>query len=145
MGSISITVGGMACGSGAARRGRGGWGKTTPVIGGGGVFSPPRPGGACGEKPFSSPGGLLGVVRVGARWGRVGGAPRRLPRLHRRKGRWLAVAGRPAKTLLQHVRAGSFRPARHAQLLAEADLPWVGLAKLQAAFRGAASGPERDA
>jgi len=55
------------------------------------------------------------------------------------------VAGRPAKTLLQHVREGSFRPARHAQLLAEADLPWVGLAQLQAAFRGAVSGPERDA
>lgn len=30
---------------------------------------------------------------------------------------------RPAKTLAQHVGAGTFRPARHGRLLAGADLP----------------------
>jgi phage terminase large subunit-like protein len=55
------------------------------------------------------------------------------------------VAGRPPKTLLQLVREASFRPGRHAHLLAGADLPWSAFARLQAAFRGAPSEGERDA
>jgi phage terminase large subunit-like protein len=55
------------------------------------------------------------------------------------------VAGRPPKTLLEHVRAGTFRPARHAQLLAGEDLPFVAFSGLQARFRRAASESERDA
>jgi phage terminase large subunit-like protein len=55
------------------------------------------------------------------------------------------VAGRPAKTLLEHVRQGTFRPGRHGHLLAGPDLPWPALARLQSAFRAATSEAEREA
>jgi phage terminase large subunit-like protein len=55
------------------------------------------------------------------------------------------MAGRPAKTLPEHVRDGTFRARRHHQLLAGPDLPWAGFARLQQRFRRASSEPERRA
>jgi phage terminase large subunit-like protein len=55
------------------------------------------------------------------------------------------VAGRPPKTLLAHVRERSFRPHRHAHLLAEADLPFPVLAREQERYRRARSAEERAA
>jgi hypothetical protein len=55
------------------------------------------------------------------------------------------MAGRPPKTLAEHVRAGSFRVGRHAHLLAGPELPWPALAQIQAAYRRATSEAERDA
>jgi hypothetical protein len=53
------------------------------------------------------------------------------------------VAGRPAKSLLEHVRDGSFRPNRHHELLAGDRLRWKSLQRLQDAYRDAASDEER--
>jgi phage terminase large subunit-like protein len=57
------------------------------------------------------------------------------------------MAGRPAKTLPEHVRDGTFRARReaHRSLLAAAALPWPGFAVLQERFRRASSEPERRA
>jgi phage terminase large subunit-like protein len=57
------------------------------------------------------------------------------------------MAGRPAKTLVQHVREGTFRGRRepHRSLLLAAPLPWPGFAVLQERFRRASSEPERRA
>lgn len=54
---------------------------------------------------------------------------------------------RPARSLEQHVRQGSFRARRHHQLLAREPLPaeWPGFAVLQARYRAATSEPERAA
>src|SRR5439155_26870768 len=61
--------------------------------------------------------------------------------------RLVEVAGRPAKTLVQHVQEGTFRARRdtHRCLLIGAPLPWAGFAQLQARFRRASSEPERRA
>jgi phage terminase large subunit-like protein len=55
--------------------------------------------------------------------------------------------GRPAKTLQQHVREGTFRArrARHMALLAGPPLPWPVFASLQAQFAQTRSEPERRA
>jgi phage terminase large subunit-like protein len=53
--------------------------------------------------------------------------------------------GRPAKTLAAHVLEGTFRSRRHHRLLAGAELPWSGLAVIQARFRAATSEAERRA
>jgi len=55
------------------------------------------------------------------------------------------VAGRPAKTLAQHVRDGTFRGRRHRTLLLGEALPWPGFAALQERFRRASSELERRA
>jgi phage terminase large subunit-like protein len=55
------------------------------------------------------------------------------------------VAGRPPKSLAEHVRDATFRSSRHAGLLAGPDLPWPGLALIQHRFRAATSTPERSA
>jgi phage terminase large subunit-like protein len=57
------------------------------------------------------------------------------------------MAGRPTKTLAQHVREGTFRARRetHRLLLPAAPLPWPGFAVLQERFRRASSEPERRA
>src|SRR5437764_15251566 len=57
------------------------------------------------------------------------------------------MSGRPAKSLAQLVRDGSFRARRAQQraLLAGPDLPYPGFAILQARFRRATSEPERRA
>jgi phage terminase large subunit-like protein len=57
------------------------------------------------------------------------------------------MAGRPAKTLAEHVREGTFRARRetHRSLLPDAALPWQGFAVLQERFRRASSEPERRA
>lgn len=54
---------------------------------------------------------------------------------------------RPARTLEQHIRQGSFRARRHHQLLAGQALPaeWRVFAGLQARYRSATSDPERAA
>jgi phage terminase large subunit-like protein len=53
------------------------------------------------------------------------------------------MAGRPPKTLAQHVRDGSFRSRRYFPLLAGVDLPWPGFALLQTRFRAATSEREQ--
>jgi phage terminase large subunit-like protein len=55
------------------------------------------------------------------------------------------MAGRPAKTLAQHVRDGTFRGRRHRALLLGEALPWPGFAVFQERFRRASSEPERRA
>jgi phage terminase large subunit-like protein len=55
------------------------------------------------------------------------------------------MAGRPPTSLVELVRAGSFRPARHGHLLAGEDLPWPAFARLQAAYRLATSEADRAA
>src|SRR5437016_3796974 len=50
---------------------------------------------------------------------------------------------RPAKTLLELVLCGGFRPGRYHPLLAGPDLPWPGLALLQQRYRLAAGEAER--
>ena len=48
------------------------------------------------------------------------------------------MAGRPAKTLADHIREGSYRPGRHGHLLAGPALSdWPAVAALQAAYREA--------
>jgi phage terminase large subunit-like protein len=55
------------------------------------------------------------------------------------------VSGRPAKSLAQLVREGTFRARRdsHRELLLGAELPWPAFAALQRQFRVAASEAER--
>jgi phage terminase large subunit-like protein len=53
--------------------------------------------------------------------------------------------GRPAKTLAQHVREGTFRSRRHHPLLADPLLPWAGFAALQIDYQRAQSDAHRRA
>jgi len=55
--------------------------------------------------------------------------------------------GRPAKTLAEHVRTGSFRARRdsHRDLLSGTPLEWAAFASLQNRFKAATSEPERRA
>jgi phage terminase large subunit-like protein len=55
------------------------------------------------------------------------------------------MAGRPAKSLAEHAREGTFRARRHGPLLAGPDVPWPAFALLQARYRAATSEPERRA
>lgn len=54
------------------------------------------------------------------------------------------MAGRPPKTLWQHVRDGTFRPERHAEMLATEPVP-PDLEQFAARYRAAATKRERDA
>src|SRR4051794_18209209 len=58
-----------------------------------------------------------------------------------------AEMARPARSLEQHVRQGSFRARRHQRLLASDSLPadWPLFAALQARYQAASSDPERAA
>jgi phage terminase large subunit-like protein len=53
--------------------------------------------------------------------------------------------GRPARSLVEHLRQGTFRARRHHALLAEPDVPFPGFALLQRRYRTATSDPERRA
>src|SRR2546425_11569515 len=57
------------------------------------------------------------------------------------------MAGRPAKSLLQHLREGSFRARRdtHRALLLGPAVPFAGFALLQQRYQQAGSEPERRA
>lgn len=52
---------------------------------------------------------------------------------------------RPARSLEQHIRQGTFRSRRHRQLLEGPDLSWPLFAQMQARYRAASSEPERQA
>ena len=54
------------------------------------------------------------------------------------------MAGRPPKSLAQHVRDGTFIPSRHAELLATDRVP-EGLEEYAERYRAAASARERRA
>jgi hypothetical protein len=53
--------------------------------------------------------------------------------------------GRPARSLVDHLREGSFRARRHHELLGGPDVPWSGFALLQRRYRVASSELERRA